>query len=123
MLYTNLEHIETADEFAKIISENENVVVICGRMGPLCVPVYRTVEELGNEFAQVRFYDMEYDNPEFYFFHALPEVQGLEEIPFTVFYLNGEAVKSVAGIQSKAQLKEILNEEFSLKMNAEHFNQ
>jgi len=117
MLYTNLEHIETANEFAKIIKENENVVVICGRMGPLCVPVYRVVEELSEEFTQVKFYDMEYDNPEFYFFHALPEVQGLEEIPFTILYRNGEAAKSVSGIFSKVQFKEILTEEFLAKMN------
>ena len=117
MLYTNLEHIETAGDFIKIISENENVVVICGRMGPLCVPVYRLVEELDDEFGQVKFYDMEYDNPEFYFFHTLPEVQFLDEIPFTIFYRNGEAVKSVAGLQSRAQLKEILTKAYSTTMN------
>ena len=118
MLYTNLEHIETADEFVKIIKENENVVVICGRMGPLCVPVYRVVEDLSREFTGAKFYDMEYDNPEFYFFHALPEVQDLDEIPFTILYRNGEAVKSVAGMQTKIQLKEILAEEFASKINA-----
>lgn len=110
MLYTNLEHIETARDFEKIIRENENVVVICGRMGPLCVPVYRAIEELGNEFQQIKFYDMEYDNPEFYFFHARPEVSNLDEIPFTTFYHRGEAVKSVAGMQTKVQLKKFLNE-------------
>lgn len=118
MLYTNLEHIETAGDFERITSEYENVVVICGRMGPLCVPVYRVVEELAEEFPLVKFYDMEYDNPEFYFFHVLPEVQGLEEIPFTVFYRNGEPVRSVAGMQPKAYLKEILAEEFFEKTNA-----
>ncbi len=117
MLYTNLEHIETSGDFERIIRENENVVVICGRMGPLCVPVYRVMEELGNEYSHVKFFDMEYDNPEFYFFHELPEVQGLEEIPFTVFYRNNEAVKAVAGIQSKALLKEIMTEVFSFKVN------
>jgi thioredoxin 1 len=118
MLYTNLEHIETANDFLKVVSENENAVVICGRMGPLCVPVYRAVEELANEFAHIKFYDMEYDNPEFYFFHALPEVQGLEEIPFTVLYRNGKPIKSVAGMFSKAQFKEILNKELLVKINA-----
>lgn len=110
MLYTNLEHIETADEFSKVISENENVVVICGRMGPLCIPVYRAIEELGEEYRQIKFFDMEYDNPEFYFFHERPEVKNLEEIPFTTFYYRGEAVKSVGGLQTKAQLKKFLNE-------------
>lgn len=110
MLYTNLEHIETAGDFEKIIRDNENVVVICGRMGPLCVPVYRAIEELGHEFQQIKFFDMEYDNPEFYFFHARPEVSNLEDIPFTTFYYRGEAVKSVGGLQTKAQLNKFLNE-------------
>jgi thioredoxin 1 len=117
MLYTNLEHIETAVEFAEVIGTNENVVVICGRMGPFCVPVYRNVEELGEKFTHVKFYDMEYDNPEFYFFHALPEVQNLEEMPFIVFYRSGVAVKSVAGMQSKTQLSEILTENFLSQVN------
>ena len=49
MLYTNLKHIETAEDHAKIISQNENVMVICGRMGPMCIPVYEIAEELQDE--------------------------------------------------------------------------
>ena len=89
MLYTNLNHIESAEEYARIINENENVMIICGRMGPVCVPVYRIAEELEKKYAQIKFYDMEYDNPESYFFHALPEVQDSQEHPFTVYYKNG----------------------------------
>jgi thioredoxin 1 len=64
MLYTNLKHIETAAECARIIKENENVMIICGRMGPFSIPVYRIAEELESEFSHVKFFDMEYDNPE-----------------------------------------------------------
>ena len=118
MLYTNLNHIESSAEFARIISENENVMIICGRMGPLCVPVYRITEELEKEYKHVKFYDMEYDNPESYFFHALPEVKDLKEIPFTVYYKNGEAVNATAGIQSKMQITAILEKEFVETVNA-----
>ncbi|MBV5314700.1 MAG: thioredoxin family protein [Prolixibacteraceae bacterium] len=118
MLYTNLNHIESATEFAKIISENEHVTVICGRMGPLCIPVYRIAEELENEYSNIRFYDMEYDNPESYFFHALPEVHDLMEIPFTVYYKNGEVVKATAGLQTKTQIKAIIDTEFATTVNA-----
>ncbi len=114
MLYTNLKHIENAEEYAKIINENENVVLICGRMGPLCVPVYRFAEELEKEYSHVKFYDMEYDNPESYFFHALPEVQDFLEIPFTVYYKNAEIVEATAGLQSKSQITDILKKEFPL---------
>ena len=35
MLYTNLKHIESAADHSTILKENENVMVICGRMGPM----------------------------------------------------------------------------------------
>ena len=118
MLYTNLNHIESAEEYAKIINENENVVIICGRMGPLCIPVYRVAIDLEEEYSHVKFYDMEYDHPESYFFHSLPEVSDFEEIPFTMYYRNGEVVKATAGLQSKTQIIAILNKEFGATVNA-----
>ena len=118
MLYTNLNHIESAEEYARIINENENVMIICGRMGPLCIPVYRIAVELEEEYRNVKIYDMEYDHPKSYFFHALPEVRGFEEIPFTLYYKNGEVVKATAGIQTRAQVKAILDQEFGATVNA-----
>lgn len=113
MLYTNLNHIECAEEYARIINENENVMIICGRMGPLCIPVYRIAEELEEKYSHVKIYDMEYDHPEFYFFHDLPEVQNFPEYPFTVYYKNGKIVKATAGLQTKTQLTAILEKEFA----------
>ena len=117
MLYTNLNHIESAAEYSRILSENENVMLICGRMGPLCIPVYRIAEELENKYSHVKIYDMEYDHPELYFFHDLPEVQNFPEYPFTVYYKNGEIVKATAGIQSRAQIQAILDKEFPVNAN------
>ena len=54
----------TADEHKKFIEENENVMICCGRMGPMCIPVYGAMEELENEYSNVKFADMEFDNPE-----------------------------------------------------------
>jgi len=34
MLYTNLKHLESITDYNKSISENRNVMIICGRMGP-----------------------------------------------------------------------------------------
>ena len=59
MLYTNLNHIETASQLEKIISENENVMVCCGRMGPMCIPVYGIMEELEPVYSNVKFFDMQ----------------------------------------------------------------
>ena len=117
MLYTNLKHIESAAEYAQIISENENVIVICGRMGPMCVPVYRIAEELESEYSQVKFFDMEFDNPESQVIRILPEVLGYTGIPFTIYYKNGEVVKATSGIQSKAQITAILDQEFISAVN------
>jgi len=113
MLYTNLKHIESATDHAQIISEHENVVIVCGRMGPMCVPVYRIAEELEREYNHVKFFDMEFDNPESQVIRALPEVRGFMGIPFTIYYKNGEVVKATSGIQTKAQIIGILDNEYS----------
>lgn len=118
MLYTNLKHIETAAEHAKIISENENVMVICGRMGPMCIPVYGIAEELENEYKHVKFCDMEFDNSESHVIRNLPEVRGFMGIPFTIYYKNGKVVKATSSIQTKQQVTSILDKEFALTVNA-----
>ena len=118
MLYTNLKHIESAAEHAKAVGENENVVVICGRMGPTCIPVYRIAEELENEYANIKFYDMEFDNPESQVIRSLSEVVGFVSVPFVLYYKNGNIVKATSGIQTKNQMTGILENEFNAVVNA-----
>jgi thioredoxin 1 len=113
MLYTNLKHIESADEHAKIINENENVMVICGRMGPMCIPVYGIAEDLEDEYKHVKFCDMEFDNPASHVIRSIPEVRGFMGIPFTIYYKNGKVVKATSSIQSKSQITAILNQELA----------
>jgi thioredoxin 1 len=86
-------------------------------MGPLCIPVYRIAEELETEYIHVKFFDMEYDNPELYFFHELPALKDLPEHPFTVCFKNGEAVKAIGGIQSKAQMRAMLDENLAVTIS------
>ena len=118
MLYTNLKHIETAADHAKIISENENVMVICGRMGPMCIPVYGIAEDIEEEYKHVKFFDMEFDNPESHVIRNLPEVRGFQGIPFTIYYKNGKVVKATSSIQNKQQVIFILDKEFAATVNA-----
>jgi thioredoxin 1 len=113
MLYTNLKHIETADEHQKVISQNENVMVCCGRMGPMCIPVYGIMEELEKEYTHVQFYDMEFDNPEAYVIRNAPECASFRGLPYVVYYKNGKLVKATTSIQSMDQVKTILDKEFS----------
>ena len=114
MLYTNLKHLESAADHKKAISENENVMVICGRMGPMCITVYGIAEELEDEYKHVKFFDMEFDNPESSVIRSLPEVKGFMGIPFTIYYKNGNVVKATSSIQNRDQVTAILNKEFSV---------
>ena len=112
MLYTNLKHLETAAEHQKYISENENVMVCCGRMGPMCLPVYKIMENLEGEYNHVKFADMEFDSPESYVIRQMPEVKGFMGIPFTMYYKNGKLEKATSSIQSMEQVRDILDTAF-----------
>lgn len=118
MLYTNLRHLESAADHAKFISENENVMVIGGRMGPMCIPVYGIAEELEEQYKHVKFCDMEFDNPESHVIRNLTEVRGFMGIPFTIYYKNGKVVKATSSIQSKQQVTTILDQYFGAPQNA-----
>lgn len=112
MLQTNLKHILSEDDYYKVIENNENVMVCCGRMGPMCIPVYATMKELETDYGQVEFYDMEFDIPAAAIIRNLPECRGFMGLPFTVYYKNGKVVKATTGIQNKAQITEVLDQEF-----------
>jgi thioredoxin 1 len=118
MLYTNLKHLESIADHNRAINENENVMVICGRMGPMCIPVYGIAEELEAEYKHVKFFDMEFDNPISDVIRILPEVRGFMGIPFTIYYRNGKVVRATSSIQTKEQVKSILDKEFALTVVA-----
>jgi thioredoxin 1 len=118
MLYTNLKHLETVADHKNAITDNENVTVICGRMGPMCIPVYGIAEELEQEYFHVKFFDMEFDNPESSVIRSLPEARGFMGIPFTIYYKKGKVVKATSGIQNRDQVTSILDTEFSATVSA-----
>jgi thioredoxin 1 len=113
MLYTNLKHIETAIDYTRIIDENENVVIICGRMGATCVPVYKIAEELEIQFQHVKFFDMEFDNPESSVLKNVIEYYDLRNIPLVGYFKNGTLVEVSFGIQTKEEITTVLNKEFA----------
>ena len=115
MLQTNLTHILTASGHQKLIEENENVMICCGRMGPMCIPVYGIMEDLEPDYTHVKFADMEFDNPESHPIRNAPECKGFMGIPFTVYYKNGKLVKATSSIQSMPQVKSILDAQFAKK--------
>jgi thioredoxin 1 len=112
MLHTNLKHIFTTDEHKKFIEENENVMICCGRNGPMCIPVYGIMEDIQEDYKHISFADMEFDNPESHIIRNAPECRGFMGLPFTVYYKNGKLVKATTSIQNELQVKAILDREF-----------
>ncbi|HYW96742.1 MAG TPA: thioredoxin family protein [Bacteroidales bacterium] len=112
-LQTNLQEIESAAELEKLTSENENVMVCCGRMGPMCIPVYEVMEELEDEKSNVKFAVMAFDNPEAGVIRNAPEARGFMGLPFTMYYKNGKVAHATSSIQNMSQVSGILDEHFS----------
>ncbi|MBK7381199.1 MAG: thioredoxin family protein [Ignavibacteriales bacterium] len=112
MLRTNLKHLLSEKEHSELIKNNENVMVCCGRMGPMCIPVYEVMEELESEYQNVKFVDMEFDLPDAKVIRNLSECRSFQGIPFTIYYKNGKVVKATSSIQSREQVTAILDEHF-----------
>ena len=113
ILQTNLKHIADADQHSEVINNNENVMVCCGRMGPMCTPVYAAMKELEEKYPHVEFRDMLFDNPHAAVIRNLPEARSFMGLPFVVYYKNGEVVKATSSIQSSEQISSILDNHFS----------
>ena len=75
MLYTDLKHIERNTDFERVLKENENVAIICGRMDHNSISAYRIASELCKKHRNIGFYDLECYNPEFEFLKRLPGIQ------------------------------------------------
>lgn len=112
MLATPLQEIESKSELEQLIDGNENVMVCCGRMGPMCLPVYDIMEELEEEKEGVKFYTMSFDNPDSAVIRNAPECSGFMGLPFTMYYKNGKVVKATSSIQNMDQITNILDEYF-----------
>ena len=112
MLRTSLQHTETDADFKDIIENNENVMICCGRMGPMCLPVYDIMDSVKDNYENVVFRDMDFDGPAAHNIRTLPECSRFNGLPFTIYYKNGKVVAATTSIQSKKQVKEILDREF-----------
>jgi len=112
MLQTNLKHIETDEQFEEIINGNENVMICCGRMGPMCLPVYDVMERLEDKYDHVAFRDLAFDSPVSKNIRRLPEVQNFMGLPLTVYFRNGKVVAATSSIQNKAEVTQILDQHF-----------
>jgi len=112
MLDTNLKHVESREEIEELIKNNADVMICCGRMGPMCIPVYGIMEELESKYSHVQMRDMDFDIPIASFIRNLPECSLFMGLPFTVYFKNGEVAEATSSIQNKKQITEILDKVF-----------
>jgi thioredoxin 1 len=113
MLQTNLKHVNSKEELQALIESNEKVAVCCGRMGPMCIPIYDIFDVFREKYPEIQFRDMDFDIPNAAVIRNLPECKTFHGLPFTVYYRNGKVVKATTSIQSANQIKDIINEVFS----------
>jgi thioredoxin 1 len=109
VLDTGLTHVETNELYKQTISDHQNVMLCCGRMGPMCIPVYDIMEEIQSRYPHVFFCDMDFDGPASDMIRKLPEVQSFMGLPFTIYYHQGEVVAATTSIQTEEQITEILD--------------
>lgn len=112
MLFTNLDHVESDQAFGELMETHENVMLSCGRMGPMCLPVYDIMDNLKESYPHVHFRDMDFDGPASNHIRRLPEVQAFTGLPFTVYFRKGKVMAATTSIQTPEQIMEILDRVF-----------
>jgi len=113
MLQTNLKHVTSEDEYRELLNKHDNVMICCGRMGPMCIPVYQAMIEMENDYPHIEFRDMAFDESVSGIIRNLPECIGFMGLPFTVYFRKGEVIAATSGIQSGEQVKNTLNEHYT----------
>jgi thioredoxin 1 len=83
-------------------------------MDHVCIPLYGIAEELESVYRHVKFFDLEFDNPESLIVREMKEVNDKKGMPLAVYYKNGNLVNVTVGIQTKNQVQTILNKEYSV---------
>ena len=112
MLNTNLSHLATEEDVSRAIKENAAVMICCGRMGPMCIPVYRAMEKLENSYPRVAFRDIDFDSPAADCIKDLDECAAFMTLPFTVYYKEGKVAAATSGIQSEKEITDRLERYF-----------
>lgn len=115
MLYTNLKHIENTADWQTVLSRHRKVVVVCGRMDPESVRLYRLVESLEKFYRSVHFFDIEADHPELQ--EVCRSLSSGKMLPFIFILRDGELKQVVSEVATADQLKQILKEEFDRNNN------
>ena len=108
MLGTKIQEIMSREELEKHLMENEAVIVCAGRLGPMCIPVYKAMEQMEQEkqFSNIKFLTVDFDTDA-----AIPVItsekcRGFMGLPFTAYFKDGEVINATSSIQSRTQIEE-----------------
>ena len=105
---TRIRHLETVEAVEKAIASNERILISAGRWGPMCIPVYKAMEELEGQdkYKDIVFRVIEFDVPAAKPIKEAKECRGFMGLPFTVYYRNGAVVHATSSIQTKQELED-----------------
>ena len=78
----------------------------------MCLPVYAIMDALRGEYPHIAFFDQDFDGPAASYIQNLPECAGFMGLPFTVYFKNGKAVAATTSIQTREEVRAILDREF-----------
>ena len=112
MLDTNLESLEALEALQEALKSHDNVMICCGRMGPMCLPVYAVMDGVRSEYEHVSFFAQDFDGPAAGYIRSLPECAGFMGLPFSVYFKNGKVVAATSSIQTREQVVSNLDKAF-----------
>lgn len=112
MLNTPLNHLESVHAVHEVLEEYDQVMVCCGRMGPMCLPVYAVMDKLQSAYPNVHFYDQDFDGPGASFIRNLPECASFTGLPFVIYFDKGQVVAATSSLQTTEQVKMQLDRHF-----------
>lgn len=112
MLDTNLKYVESQEETEELLKNNVNVMICCGKMGLMCIPVYDIMKCLESKYSYVQMRDVDFDIPAASFIRSLPECALFMGLPFTVYFKDGKVVEATSSIQNERQITDILDDAF-----------
>ena len=107
-LQTTIKSLETVEEVKESIANNERMIICAGRWGPMCIPVYRAMEEMERQeqYNHIAFRVIDFDTGAVRPIKEAKECRGFMGLPFTVYYHNGAVVHATSSIQTKQQLED-----------------
>lgn len=110
VLRTKLQHLRSKVKFKKLIKEQDKVIIIAGRMCPVCSSMYPIYEHLDEMYDDIEIRDWDYDLKSADIIRGLPETEDFWSLPFVLYYRGGGIVHAHAGKKTSKEIKKIIED-------------